>query len=212
MQLAGKKLLRLLPPSENANADPTDSTNFQPTMYTVDLMDPDFEQHPRLDGALVYEAVLEPGDVLFIPEGWAHQALNMEWSLMISSNYVDQHNRPEYLEWAQYDMAVRSVPLLTEGLGACGSFCFAHACLPSRLAGCSAALCFRSNHKMRRAHPDCCTCGVRCSGSVCPPLHLQQGPVPDQLDINPVIVMFYFVHFALLYVKFVFCKLFFCFT
>ena len=116
MQLAGKKLLRLLPPSENANADPTDSTNFQPTMYTVDLMDPDFEQHPRLDGALVYEAVLEPGDVLFIPEGWAHQALNMEWSLMISSNYVDQHNRPEYLEWAQYDMAVRSVPLLTEGL------------------------------------------------------------------------------------------------
>ena len=112
MELQGRKLVRLVPPSENANADPTDGEEFQPTLYTVDLMDPDFVKHPHLDGMLVYEAILEPGDVLFIPEGWAHQALNLEWSLMISSNYVDQHNGPLFLEYSEYEHAVRSFTFL----------------------------------------------------------------------------------------------------
>lgn len=103
MELAGRKLVRMVPPSENWRADPTDLDSFQPMLFTVDLMHPDFEQHPHLDGMLVYEALLEPGDVLFIPEGWGHQALNLEWSLMISSNYIDQHNAPLYLEWMEFD-------------------------------------------------------------------------------------------------------------
>jgi ribosomal protein L16 Arg81 hydroxylase len=51
----------------------------------------------------VYETVLEPGDILFIPEGWAHQALNLEWTAMVSSNYVDTNNFPNVLELMNYD-------------------------------------------------------------------------------------------------------------
>ena len=107
MVLQGRKLVRLLPPSENHRADPTDPEAFQPTLYTVDLMDPDFAAHPSMNGMLVYEAVLEPGDVLFIPEGWAHQALNLEWVVMISSNYVDQHNVDIHLEWHDFDQVCK---------------------------------------------------------------------------------------------------------
>jgi hypothetical protein len=90
LELAGRKLVRLMPPSENWR-DPAEDPRFQKTLYKVDLMEPDFVAYPHLDGALVYEAILEPGDVLFIPEGWAHQALNLDWTLMISANYRDQH-------------------------------------------------------------------------------------------------------------------------
>jgi hypothetical protein len=98
MELAGRKLVRLLPPSENFRGDPVDTDEFQPTKYTVDLMQPDFVAHPQLDGALVYEAILKPGDVLFIPEGWAHQALNLDWTLMISANYHDHHVLQTYMD------------------------------------------------------------------------------------------------------------------
>ena len=104
MELAGRKLVRMVPPSENWRGEPTDVDAFQPLLFTVDLMDPDFVQHPHLDGMLIYETILEPGDILFIPEGWGHQALNLEWSLMISSNYIDQHNAPLYLEYQHFDV------------------------------------------------------------------------------------------------------------
>ena len=38
-------------------------------LFTVDLMHPDFDAHPGLDGMLVYEVILEPGDILFHPGG-----------------------------------------------------------------------------------------------------------------------------------------------
>jgi hypothetical protein len=48
MQLAGKKLVRLFPPSQNWRADATDGDDFQPSLYTIDLLRPDFEQHPNM--------------------------------------------------------------------------------------------------------------------------------------------------------------------
>ena len=73
MELQGKKLVRLLPPSEFARAHASDHADYCPTLFSVDLMDPNFEKFPEADGMLVYEALLEPGDVLFIPEGWGHK-------------------------------------------------------------------------------------------------------------------------------------------
>ena len=107
MALHGRKLVRLLPPSENFRGRAGDADAYAPTLFSVDLMLPDFGRTPELAGALVYEAILEPGDVLFIPEGWGHQTLNLEWSLMISSNYIDEHNAPLLLDSAFYSV-VRS--------------------------------------------------------------------------------------------------------
>ena len=75
MSLQGRKLVRLLPPSEFARAHASDNASYCPTLFSVDLMDPDFERFPEADGMLVYEALLNPGDVLFIPEGWGHKCV-----------------------------------------------------------------------------------------------------------------------------------------
>lgn len=102
MQLAGKKLVRLVPPADNWRGDASDSHEFQPSLFTVDLMHPDFQEHPNMHNMIVYETILEPGDLLFIPEGWGHQALNLEWTWMISSNYIDEHNLPNLLKFVLY--------------------------------------------------------------------------------------------------------------
>lgn len=118
LQLHGRKLVRLLPPSENARATPADGALFQLALFPADLMSPDFSAHPQLDGALVYEALLEAGDVLFVPEGWAHQTLNVEWGAMVSANYMDQHAVPAFLDWAQRD-TVRAPRMCGVGGGDC---------------------------------------------------------------------------------------------
>lgn len=102
MQLAGKKMLRLVPPAENWRGDASDGQEFQPSLFTVDLMHPDYDKHPNMHNMIVYETILEPGDLLFIPEGWGHQALNLEWTWMISSNYIDEHNIPNLLNLILY--------------------------------------------------------------------------------------------------------------
>lgn len=65
--------------------------HFYPTIFDVDAFDPDFEQFPNLNGSTVYEAVTEPGETVFIPEGWPHQVINLEDSVLTSVNFFDEH-------------------------------------------------------------------------------------------------------------------------
>lgn len=67
----------MLPPSEFWRGSATDADDYSPALFSVDIIDPDFQRHPELDGMLVYEALLEAGDFLFIPSGWGHQAHNL---------------------------------------------------------------------------------------------------------------------------------------
>lgn len=50
-----------------------DKRAFQPLIYGIDLMAPDFDRHPQLQNLVVYDAVINPGELMFIPAGWAHQ-------------------------------------------------------------------------------------------------------------------------------------------
>jgi hypothetical protein len=52
-QLTGRKRVRLLPPSENWRGHASDGIVLRPTLFTIDLMNPDFERFPDLDGMLV---------------------------------------------------------------------------------------------------------------------------------------------------------------
>lgn len=103
LELTGTKLIRLVPPNNNWRLDATDDDDFQPELFTADILVPDFEKHPNLDGLIVYETLLEPGDLLYIPEGWAHQALNLDWTCMTSYNYNDDQNLPNRLTYYGYD-------------------------------------------------------------------------------------------------------------
>jgi hypothetical protein len=95
--LAGRKLWRVMPPSEYWRAAPTDAEDYYPSKFEADLMDVDFDKFPDMDGALVYEAILDPGDVIFVPESWAHQVLNLEDSIATSMNFVDYHGAPAHI-------------------------------------------------------------------------------------------------------------------
>lgn len=55
----------------------------------ADLMLPDFQAHTWLQGAYVLEGMLEPGDMLFVPEGWVPQVLGVEWSASAAAEYDD---------------------------------------------------------------------------------------------------------------------------
>jgi len=57
----------------------------------MDAFHPDFEKYPEADGVTVYETITEPGDLIFIPEGWAHQVENLEDSVITSMNFLDNH-------------------------------------------------------------------------------------------------------------------------
>jgi hypothetical protein len=46
---------------------------------------------PMLDGAIVYETVVKPGEIIFIPEGWALQVLNLEDSISTGINFLDNN-------------------------------------------------------------------------------------------------------------------------
>ena len=104
LELSGTKLIRLIPPSNNWRADATDQDDFQPELFTADILVPDFEEHPHLDGMVAYETLLEPGDLLYIPEGWAHQAVNLDFTVMASYNYNDENNLQNRLSYFHYDM------------------------------------------------------------------------------------------------------------
>lgn len=71
--MTGSKHVRLISPSENWRSDTRDKRTFQPLIFGVNLMSPDFKRHPQMDGMLVYDTVVKAGELLFIPAGWAHQ-------------------------------------------------------------------------------------------------------------------------------------------
>eukprot|EP00929_Paragymnodinium_shiwhaense_P038549 TRINITY_DN20352_c0_g1_i1.p1 TRINITY_DN20352_c0_g1~~TRINITY_DN20352_c0_g1_i1.p1 ORF type:complete len:551 (-),score=45.56 TRINITY_DN20352_c0_g1_i1:651-2303(-) len=106
IQMAGQKRWRIVAPSDMAVLRP---------LYTgLGSMNPIFLQPPELlqglaggstkagqqdnssddIGPTVYEAVLSPGDIIFVPSGWPHQVSNVgeEPSVAIGANFMDESN------------------------------------------------------------------------------------------------------------------------
>jgi hypothetical protein len=78
-QIVGRKHLRILPPSEVAKLD-NDEHVFS---RIADLDDPavTLEAFPRLEGARVYDVVLAPGEIIFMPIAWWHQVRALDFSV-----------------------------------------------------------------------------------------------------------------------------------
>jgi|GEM_PF-305560 len=75
----GRKRWRLISPEET------------PLLYNnvgvfseVDLENPDLEKYPLFKGVRVIEAVLEPGEIIFVPVGWWHQVKGLDPSIALS--------------------------------------------------------------------------------------------------------------------------------
>ena len=91
-QLSGRKRWRVFPLRESHNLAPSPHLHYYyPIVFELDAFHPDFDKYPDAIGVPVYEVVTEPGDVIFIPEGWAHQVENLEDSVITSMNFLDNH-------------------------------------------------------------------------------------------------------------------------
>lgn len=71
-----------------------------PYLYrgNVNPFKPDFDAFPLLREARPFEAVLEPGELLFIPGGWWHHVLALENSITIAHNIFNYSNLGPFLE------------------------------------------------------------------------------------------------------------------
>jgi hypothetical protein len=81
-QLVGRKRLQVLPAAEVGKL-----YNHQHVFSRIaDLEDPslDAAQWPRLPGAHVYEVILEPGEIMFMPLAWWHQVKSLDFSVTVT--------------------------------------------------------------------------------------------------------------------------------
>jgi|SRR5579864_317426 len=81
-QICGRKHWLVFPPQDAAN------------LYQgkVDLLQPDLEAFPKLRDAQPYEAVVSPGEVIFVPSGWYHHVVSLDPSISFGFNFVNQTN------------------------------------------------------------------------------------------------------------------------
>ena len=93
----GKKHWRIVPPADRDFLyEFHETTNVFPT----DLFVLDKEKYPLMTLSTIYDAVLQAGDVLFIPAASAHQVRNLrgEPTVAVAMNYVDESNLPMFLD------------------------------------------------------------------------------------------------------------------
>ena len=85
-QVAGYKWVRLFPPDEAPSLYvlPPSGTAAQGNVSAVDVERPDAAAHPLYDPAHGVDAVLGPGDALFIPRGWWHWVRSLCPSLSVN--------------------------------------------------------------------------------------------------------------------------------
>jgi hypothetical protein len=78
-QIVGRKHVRLAPAAETGKLYPL----AQGVSAVHDLDDPtlSMRRFPRLAGAHVYDVLLDPGDILFVPFGWWRQARALDFSV-----------------------------------------------------------------------------------------------------------------------------------
>lgn len=88
--VAGKRKFTLFPPEQIANlyVGPLELTPAGATISMVDLENPDFDKYPKFQHALdaAFQAVLEPGDAIYIPYLWWHNVQALD-DLNVLINY-----------------------------------------------------------------------------------------------------------------------------
>jgi hypothetical protein len=95
-QIHGQKHFLLFPPGDRQY------------LYNgqANLAHPDFDRYPLLAKTRPLEATLSPGDMLFIPAGWAHQAISLSLSISLTFNFVNSANFMSFLLALSRDLPI----------------------------------------------------------------------------------------------------------
>lgn len=102
--LSGVKRWKLYPPGQDhllyVQNDKLSGFPLQSYKYNsnLDAFDPDLKKYPLSTQARSIEFDQNPGEILFIPPGWFHQAFNKEETIAISSQVMNRNNYRIILE------------------------------------------------------------------------------------------------------------------
>ncbi|KAL1499527.1 hypothetical protein AB1Y20_011730 [Prymnesium parvum] len=86
-QLTGRKRLLLFPPAQSHRLYPYPATHPMYAFAMVDAERPDLARFPAFGRAAGLEALLEPGDALFLPCHWWHYVKQVEGDETLSLNF-----------------------------------------------------------------------------------------------------------------------------
>ena len=86
-QLTGRKRLLLFSPAESWRLYPYPATHPMYAFAMVDIENPDLDRFPSFQHCRGVEAVLEPGDALFLPSHWWHYVKQFDGEETISLNF-----------------------------------------------------------------------------------------------------------------------------
>jgi hypothetical protein len=78
-QVCGRKRIHLIPAWHAPRV-----SNRESRFADVDCEAPDLARHPRFAEARVYDVVLAPGELLFVPVGWWHQVRALDPSITVT--------------------------------------------------------------------------------------------------------------------------------
>ena len=84
-QVTGRKRLLLYRPEDLMRLYPYPAWHVLFRRARVNPVEPDFKRYPRYQGITAYEAVLNPGDVLYFPPYWAHYTESIDMSISVTS-------------------------------------------------------------------------------------------------------------------------------
>lgn len=83
VQIKGSKYVRLFPPAETNKLYPYEDSLMTNTSQ-VDIEVADLTSFPKYKDAKYLEALIRPGDMLYIPKGWWHYVRSLEASMSVS--------------------------------------------------------------------------------------------------------------------------------
>ena len=81
-QIVGRKCIKLAPAAEIGKL--YNHHHVFSEVPDLDASNIDLERYPRLKGLRLYEVLLQPGDILFVPLGWWHQVKSVDFSVTIT--------------------------------------------------------------------------------------------------------------------------------
>lgn len=90
-QIKGKKMFIICSPESNRNMYPSNKHIYEATASQVDINNFDAEKFPNFGDITFEVAILEPGDVLYLPQKWWHYVQSLDTSISISNFGYTRH-------------------------------------------------------------------------------------------------------------------------
>lgn len=81
-------MVTLISPDQSGKCYPTNRTWYD-GYSPIDTLNPDLAKYPFFADVVMLQAILEPGDMLYIPQGWWHDIRSLDPSISVSFWWID---------------------------------------------------------------------------------------------------------------------------